>query len=219
MSMNLTEEFLKKNQDLFFNKLILDLENNTDTFKLTTKNIVKIEFAKLLSSLRRFYSKYSMVVNEEDLKSILGNNKKELLQEIELLIDEKNNDNKEYIQTNKEPTNKQYIKLYGKHINSTEEKFEQDLKVAILKNAEVVLCQNIIKMKVCSSEQAHEEIIKVINMDFCETLINRIIDESIHRNRTLKNISEETYKWYSNLNKTSKTIENSSLQKVLKNNQ
>jgi len=74
-------------------------------------------------------------------------------------------------------------------------------------------------MKVCSSEQAHEEIIKVINMDFCETLINRIIDESIHRNRTLKNISEETYKWYSNLNKTSKTIENSSLQKVLKNNQ
>ena len=219
MSMNLKEMFHEKNQDLFFNKLILDLENNTDTFKLTSKNIVKIEIAKLLSSLRRIYSKYSMVVNDDELKSILGKNKKELLRTIELLIDKKNDDNKEYIKTNKEPTNKQYIKSYGKHINSTEEKFEQDLKVAVLKNADVLLCQQILRMQSCCNEQAHEEIFKVINLDFCGNLIDRIIDESLHRNRTLKNISEETYKWYLNLNKTSKSIENSSLQKVLKNNQ
>ena len=53
MNTDLKEMFNEKNQSLFLNKLIMDLENNTDTFKLATKNIVKIEIAKLLSSLRK----------------------------------------------------------------------------------------------------------------------------------------------------------------------
>ena len=53
MNTDLKEMFNEKNQSLFLNKLIMDLDNNTDTFKLVSKNIIKIEVAKLFSSLKR----------------------------------------------------------------------------------------------------------------------------------------------------------------------
>lgn len=220
MSIDLKEMFNEKNQDLFLKKMIMDLENNTDTFKLSSKNIIKIEIAKLLSSLRRVYFKYSLEINEEHLKELLSDSKNKLLTDINLLVDKKFDNNKEYIKNidRSETINIKYIKSYHKHINDTEEDFEDNVKIAICEISEIGLYKKLTKLQPCVNEEMHQDILKIINMDFSNTLISRIIDESIHRNRTLKNISEETYSWYSNLNKTSAKIEQSSKKKMLKNN-
>ena len=49
MNTDLKEMFNEKNRSLFFNKLIMELERNGDTFKLVTENTVKLELSKLLS--------------------------------------------------------------------------------------------------------------------------------------------------------------------------
>ena len=46
------------------------------------------------------------------------------------------------------------------------------------------------------------DILTIININFSQTLFNRISGESVHRNQTLKNIAEETYKKYIDLDKS-----------------
>lgn len=219
MNIDLKEMFSEKNQDLFLNKLTIDLDNNTDTFKLTSKNIIKIELAKLLSSLRRIYNKYSVSIDEEKLKEILSSNKNILLTDINILIDKKCAQNKEYIKkTNKKDNcNNKYIKAYHKHINNVEQEFEDNLNLTIRESAEISIYKKIISIRSCINEEMHQDILKTIDVDFASNLLARITEESIHRNRTLKNISEETYRWYSNLNKTSSKMDNNSKKKILKN--
>ena len=45
---NINELFSEKNQSIFLNKLLLDLENNTDTLSRSTKNIVLMEIIMIL---------------------------------------------------------------------------------------------------------------------------------------------------------------------------
>ena len=219
MNIDLKEMFSEKNQDLFLNKLIIDLDNNTDTFKLTSKNIIKIELAKLLSSLRRIYNKYLVNIDEEKLKEVLSNNKNTMLIEINLLIDKKCEQNKQYIKDTekKDNCNNKYIKSYHKHINDVEKEFEDNLNLVVRETAETGIYQKIINIRSCANEEMHQEVLKTINTDFASNLISRISQESIHRNRTLKNMSEETYSWYSNLNKSSLKIKSSEKTKILKN--
>lgn len=219
MNIDLKEMFNEKNQDLFLNKLIIDLDNNIDTFKLSSKNIIKIELAKLLSSLRRIYNKYSVSVDEEKLKEILSSNKNELLTDTNLLIDKKCEQNKEYIKNTEknDNCNNKYIKDYHKHINNVEKEFEDNLNLHIRELAEIGIYKKLINIRSCINEDMQQDILKIVNKDFVSNLISRITAESIHRNRTLKNISEETYQWYSNLNKTSSKIESNSKKKTLKN--
>jgi len=218
MNTDIKEMFSEKNQSLFFNKLIMDLENNTDTFKLATKNIVKIEIAKLLSSLRKIYYSFSVPIDEEKVKELLSLTKNSLLTDINILIDKKYDGNSDFIKDKDEPINSKYVKSYHKHIDKVESEFEGSLKLAVCEQAEIVLYTELIKLYPCVNEDMQQEMLKKINLDFSNTMINRIVDESVHRNRTLKNMSDETYKSYLNLNKNSSKIEKNSKIKVIKNN-
>lgn len=219
MNTDLKEMFIEKNQSLFFNKLIMDLENNTDTFKLSTKNIVKIEIAKLFSSIRKCYNKYSVNIDEQKVKEVLSNSKNSILSDINLLIDNKCDSNKKYINTKDDEStiNNKYVKSYHKHIDEVEHEFESNLKLVICENVEIGLYSVLTRLHSCVNEEMHNELLKKINLEFCSNLINRIKDESVHRNRTLKNMSDETYKSYLNLNKNSSKIDKNSKVKVIKN--
>lgn len=219
MNTDLKEMFIEKNQSLFLNKLIMDLENNIDTFKLATKNIVKIEIAKLFSSLRKLYDKYSMDISEEKIKEVLSNSKNSLLTDINLIIDNKSESNKNYIDQKEDDLtiNNKYVKAYHKHIDEVQEQFESNLKLSICENSEIGLYTSLIRIYPCVNEEMQQEMLKKINLEFCLVLINRITEESNHRNRTLKNMSDETYKSYLNLNKNSSKIEKNSKVKVIKN--
>lgn len=220
MNTDLKEMFNEKNQSLFLNKLIMDLDNNADTFKLVSKNIIKIEVAKLFSSLKRLYDKYNLLLKEEDIKEILSNTKNDMLSEINLLIDKKAENSKEFIESSdkNQKINQKYVKAYHKHVNDVEKMFEDNIKLAVCEIAEIGLYTSLTKKYPCANLEMQQELLEKVNVDFAKTLINRLTDESIHRNRTLKNISEETYNWFSNLNKTSAKIDQNSKKKVLKNN-
>lgn len=220
MNTDLKEMFNEKNQSLFFNKLIMDIDNNADTFKLATKNVIKIEIAKLLSTLRKMYADYSVTIEEEKIKQVLSKCKNTLLEDVNILIDRKSDDNKEYINnTSKNDTiNSKYIKGYCKHIDSVESSFEDTLKLAVIESSDGYLYTELVRLYPCISEAMQQDLLAKINVNFSNNLIKRITDESIHRNKTLKNISDETYKNYLNLSKNSSNIEKNAKVKVIKNN-
>lgn len=219
MDTDLKELFNEKNQSLFFNKLLMDVDNNTDTFKFATKNIIIIEFAKLLSSLRKLYNKYTVEINEDKVKEILSSSKKTILTDVNILIDKKNQQTKQYIEeSDGSSINGKYVKNYCKHVDALEEDFEKTLKLAVLELSEVYLYTKLTNLYPCVNEEMQHELLLKTNVDFSNILISRIIAESIHRNMTLKNISEETYKNYLNLNRNSAKIDKNSKVKIIKNN-
>ena len=220
MNTDLKELFNERNQSLFFNKLIMDLENNTDTFQLATKNIIKMEIAKLLSSLRKIYNDYSVKIDEDKIKALLSNSKNSILADINILIDNKSKNNKKYINNSDKSSvsTKKYIKTYHKFIDENEDEFKETLKLAVREEAELGIYTSLINLYPCVNEEMQQAILEKINLDFSNSLINRISSESFHRNMTLKNMSEETYKSYLNLNKQSSKIEKNSKVKVIKNN-
>lgn len=204
IDMNIDEMFSEKNQFLFLNKLIMDLENNTDTFKIASKSIVMMEIAKLLSSLKKMYDKYSVNYDETKIKELLTGTKKSLLEDINAAISNRYATIKNHIDVqNKQSINKEYLKKYYSHIDESETIFENDLNVEIKQDTEVVLFEQLIKLYPSVSEEMHNDMLVIVNIELTQNLISRIIDESTHRSKTLKNMADESYKKYLELNKSS----------------
>lgn len=219
IDVSLSEMFNEKNQLLFINKLMMDLDNNTDTFKMATKNIVMIEIAKLLSSLRRIYNKYSITIDDEKIKSLLNKTKTVLLEDIEIVIADKQSNNREYVESSRSTNiSKKYLKDYHNYVDETEESFEGSLSLAIKEDTDVQLYNSLIALYPCVNEEMHYDMLTTINVDFTNNLINRIVDEGRHRSMTLKNMSEETYQKYLELSKSSATAKSGSKIKSKKNN-
>lgn len=212
VDIDINEMFSEKHQKMFFDKLRLDLDNNTDTFKLATKNIIKIEMAKLLSSLKKIYDKYSLDIDDELIKQILNDSKNSMLESTMIVIDEKRDKNKNYVsnQENQSSNTKKFLKEYSKQIDDNELPFEENLNLAIKEETEVSLYNKLMNAYSCVNEGMHQDILTTININFSQTLFNRISGESMHRNQTLKNMAEETYKKYLDLDK-SRIVKNESV--------
>lgn len=219
IDMNINEMFSEKNQTIFFNKLIMDLDNNSDIFKLAAKNKVILELATLLSSLKRVYDKYLVQYDENKLKELLSKTKTSLLEDINVIIDDKTATNSNFINSNRNmKINKAYLKEYHKQIDDGETSFEESIKLSIHEHTEINLYDTLIKLYPCRNEEMQQDIINVINNDCCSKLVSKIVSEGKHRSMTLKNMSEETYQKYLELNKNSDNSYKSSKIKSKKDN-
>jgi len=202
MDIDINEMFSEKNQSIFLNKLELDLTNNNDTLLLATKHIVMMEFAKVLSSLKKMYEKYSVDYNEDELKKLLSHTKTSLLGDINTVIEAKLNANKEYIEQNKGCENKRtYLKQYHQHIDDNDSVFNENILLSVQTNSEIKLYGSLIKLYPCVSEEMQQELLQMINIDFSKKISTRVIQESKLRSMTLKNMLEETYQKYLDLSK------------------
>ena len=206
MTISINEMFDEKNLALFINNLIVNLDNNTETLTLTVKNIIMIEIAKLLSSLKKIYGKYDVKFTEEKLKELLNSTKKDLFEDIGVIIENRRSSNKEFVEKETLKINKNYLKSYHKHIDKTEESFEEIVNIGIKEDTDVNLYENLISMYPSKNEEMHFELLKIINIDFTNTLISRVVDENKHRNKTLKNMSEAAYEKYLELSKSTSLI-------------
>ena len=207
IDMDINEMFNEKNRDIFLNKLLMDLDNNTDTFKMTTRNIVKIEIAKLGSSIKKIYDKYHIEYKEEKIKEIFKENQEKLLEDLSLLIEEKKQKNGSFISENRDnKINKIYLKDYAKKIEENDNLFDESLKLTISEHIESSLYSSLLRVYSCTSEQMHQDLLYAINFDCCNKMITRILSESKQRSGNLKNMSNEAYDKYLLLEKNSITI-------------
>lgn len=204
MDIEISNMFSEKNQEIFTNKLRLDLERNSEAFKTTTQDKAKLSVAELFASLKMIYSKYKIDIDSNNLKELLSTLKRSLLEDLEDLIDDKQQNNFKYITDNNTQTiNKTYLRNYHCHIDDSEDTFEENLPLVIHEPA-TKFYNDLLNIYLCKDEEMQNAVYCLINNDFPNKLIKRIIDESKLRNTTLKNMSEETYEYYQNLNSSNK---------------
>ncbi|MBQ7137220.1 MAG: hypothetical protein IJO43_04520 [Bacilli bacterium] len=207
MDIDINEMFSEKNQTIFLNKLQMDLSNNNDALTLATKHIVMMEFAKVLSSLKKMYEKYSVDYDEEELKQLLSKTKNALLDDINAVIDDKFKNNDDYVEQSKgKEIRKTYLKQYHQHIDDNDNTFNENVLLAVQTNSEVNLYEDLVRLYPCASEEMQQELLQMINVDFSKRISTRVIQESKLRSMTLKNISEETYQKYLDLSRNSSVL-------------
>jgi hypothetical protein len=100
------------------------------------------------------YNDYAITIEEEKIKQILSNCKNTLLDDVNILIDRKSDDNKKYIvETNKDDEiNNKYIKNYCKHIDNVELSFEDTLKLAVMESSDGYLYTELVRSYPCINE-------------------------------------------------------------------
>lgn len=78
MNETLDKLFFEKNKEILKNKLILDINNNTDSLKLTLSNVIMLEMNKLYKNLIKLFEENNISYSEEELKKIIENEKVKL---------------------------------------------------------------------------------------------------------------------------------------------
>ncbi len=201
MDIEINEMLNEQNRKLFIKKLKLDLDSNSEVTLLTITNIVKIEIAKLLSSLKKIYLKYEIAFDDTLFKDILLEAKKVIISDMETLIEdrkEKINNYTDY--DNNLQINKKYINDYGQYIDELQKEEEDNVKLSVSEVASSKIYQEITNRKLFEKEDIQLVVYEQINSIFANDVGKRITDEVKLRNNTLKNMSRETYSYYKDLN-------------------
>ena len=153
MDIEINEMLNEQNRKLFIKKLKLDLDSNSEVTLLTITNIVKIEIAKLLSSLKKIYLKYEIAFDDTLFKDILLEAKKVIISDMETLIEdrkEKINNYTDY--DNNLQINKKYINDYGQYIDELQKEEEDNVKLSVSEVASSKIYQEITNRKLFEKE-------------------------------------------------------------------
>jgi len=213
--------FNEKNQSIFLETLKTELINNGATFKLSSKHIIMMETAKLLSALKKIYEKYQISIDEVECRRILIHSKNCLIEGVNILIDDRTSRNQEYLDDNQQKKkNKTFLKDYHKEIDHNAEVFNESLTLVVNENAEIGLYKALASLYQCSSEEMQQDLLKAINVDFSRTIISRIAEQNKYRSMTLQNLSTESFNKYQEISKrtTSLTSQSSKVKVKTENN-
>lgn len=78
MNETLDKLFYEKNKEILKNKLILDINNNTDSLKLTLSNVIVLEMNKLYKNLIKLFEENGIKYSKEELKNLIESEKNKL---------------------------------------------------------------------------------------------------------------------------------------------
>lgn len=78
MTDDLKKMFDEQNAKILKNKLMLDIDNNTDSLKLTLSNVIMLEMNKLIKGIIKFCNDNNIEYNEKELEKIIDYEKEKL---------------------------------------------------------------------------------------------------------------------------------------------
>lgn len=78
MNDSLDKLFYEKNKEILKNKLILDINNNTDSLELTLSNVISLEMNKLYKNLIRVCEENKLEYSIQELKELIEKEKSSL---------------------------------------------------------------------------------------------------------------------------------------------
>lgn len=208
MDIDVNKMFETKNKEIFKNSLTLEMERNLESLKSTTDNSVSLEINKLFLFFSKYFEEEKIDYKKEELLGLLYRERKNINDIVNTKIEEKKNRIKDNYLNKEEDgiLTEEYINNYYekllKETNKINEEIEIQLKTEICTNFSPELIK---KYRLETIEQA-ERIHSRIDILFKDTVIKKIQEETKFRDESLKNMALESFKKYSDLNKS--TIEN-----------
>jgi len=193
----------EKNKDIFKNSLLLEMEKNLDTLKHTTDNAVALEMNKVYSFIKQYFEEIKMKHDENTLKTNTDTEINIVNQLINEEIENKKQELEKYFEAElKKPTIEiEYIEKYHEYIDEITEKISEIIEEAIKKEICTIFTANILKDYKFKKKEQKERIRTNIDSIFVERLLKKLKEEIKFRDESLKNMCNESYNKYLNLNK------------------
>lgn len=200
--MNINEMFLKKNYEILKNKLDLDINNNADSLNHTISNFIDLKAIKLNKYIIEMYDDLKIKYKEESIKKIIDNESK-ILKEIFLnCIEERKNQISSFFNQENDVTKitDDYLTDYHNHIDNLTETLKNNAEIKAREEICTNFSQDIIKLYKLPNKYSKEKLLEYINKSYCNSIIEKIVSESILRNSTLKNLSKEAFERFKSMN-------------------
>lgn len=197
MNKSIAETFKEKNLQILINKIMLDLDNNDDSLKLTINNKMSLLCIKFSQRINNFFKDNNINSYEfKTISEIFNNLSIDMNEYILELLKER----KEFIREKINETNIDDLEKLNNLIDETVNVTRSNLEVNINEKIYIDLFNNITKYVIFDNESQKEELInKLKKMD--TELTDSIITSITERNTSLKNVMKETKNKVDDINK------------------
>ena len=208
MDIDISKMFKEKNKEVFKNSLTLEMERNLESLKNTTDNSVSLEINKLFLFFKTFFIENSINYKKEDLLGFLYRERKTLNDLINNKIEEKKIKIKEEFINNKETDedvlDENYLDKYFDKLNIETEKINEELDLLLTNEITINFSSELSKKYTLKTPEQLERINSRVNVLFKNNIITKIKEQIKFRDESLKNMANESFNKYLDLNK--KTI-------------
>lgn len=200
--MDINEMFMKKNYEILKNKLDLDISNNADSLNHTVSNFIDLKAIGLNKYITETYDDLKIKYKEEKIKKIIDE-ESYILKDIFLkAIADRKNLITEYFNQEIDVTKitDAYLDNYHNHIDNLTEIFKNNVELATREEICTKFSELIVKENKLPDQCSKEKLLEYINKSYCNSIIEKIVSESILRNSTLKNLSKEAFERFKSMN-------------------
>lgn len=207
MDIEITKMFQEKNKDIFKNSLELEMERNLESLKKTTDNCTMLEINKILNFLKSFFEEHKIIYNENELKKIVDTEKEFLNEIVNSRIDIKMKNLKTFFQTKKTDfvIKEDYLSEYHEELSKNTNEIIEEIEIELKKEICIEFTPKLLKKYKLNTQDQQERITSRIDMLFSDTLIRRVKEQISFRDKSLENMSRESFEKYRKLNE--RTIE------------
>lgn len=199
---DINEMFLKKNYEILRNKLDLDINNNADSLNHTISNFVDLKAIGLNKYITEMYVDLKIKYKEEKLKKLIENESKILKEIFEKNIKERKEHISEFFNQDIDVTKIEdsYLTNYHQHIDNLTETFKNNIDLSAREEICTNFSEKVVELYKLPNQYSKEKLLEYINKSYCNTVIEKIVSESILRNSTLKNLSTEAFERFKSMN-------------------
>lgn len=199
--MDTNRQFLEKNQEIFKNKLNLEINNNSDSINLVLQSRINLKLEGLNKSIKQFLKEKQIKFEQEDLTEVFNLNKQLMREKIleELIL--RKDSLASFLEEEQEKIDEDYIKLYKERIDEIEKEFNKNLKNKINEATFLSLSSSLFKTITLSSEEEKEVVNGKIKFLLNDPLHDSIDEVTVYRTNILKNNLDSSYNYYLKMNK------------------
>lgn len=200
--MDMNEMFKRKNYEILKNKLDLDINNNADSLNHTISNFIDLKAIGLNKYIIETYDDLKIKYNEEKIKKLIEEESNKLKEIFLKNIEERKEQISSFFNQDIDVTQitDDYLTNYHNHIDDLTETLKNNIEISAREEICTNFSEEVIKIYKLPDQYSKEKLLEYINKSYCNSIIEKIVSESILRNTTLKNLSKEAFERFKSMN-------------------
>lgn len=192
MNDTIKDMFQEKNSKILRDKLLLDINNNIDSLKITIDNHMMLLLEKYLKKISTLFNELDIEYTISELDDLLKKNKEDIRKKVFELLEEKI----EYVKNSETETeSKDDLTLFQEKIDASTETFKVKFKSTLNEEIYINLKESILLKSKISSEDDLVSLSQLLN-DYDNRMYSDTIDFIYYRDISLKNTTNATYERY-----------------------
>lgn len=201
--------FEEKNMKILINKLILDIDNNSNSLELTIKLKIPHLKYKLIKKLSKLYNEEGVDYTVSELTELLDERETYIKDAIFPLLDERRDSLSSGV---KESTVVDPSMVSGL-INEASASFKEKFNVSMNKEIYIELYKVLSEKYQLKNEDSKEKFDSILSA-YDSDVENIIIGEVTERDKTLLNQTEDTFSQYHKLNEFNESYSDKEIPKI-----